>query len=1041
MHFMPEPWEFWIDVGGTFTDCIARSPDNTLVTAKVLSSGVTKGRVGSLLGRDRVADEARGQDVSGFWTGYAIRFLDEFGQIIHAGTVAGSQSGSGVLRVEQLLPESVAEGTRYELTHGDEAPLLAIRTILGLRRDEPLPPVTVKLGTTRGTNALLTRRGARVAFVTTRGFADVLLIGNQDRPRLFDLAIRKPEPLFERVIEIDERIDANGNVLRTPDLAAARTALTAARAAGTESIAICLLHAFANGEHERLVEQVARDVGFTEVSVSSRLSPLIKIVSRGDTTVADAYLNPILRKYVAQVRSGLACRRVVPQLGGEARSDSPATFLKLMTSSGGLVDAANFVGKDSILSGPAGGVIGFSRVAQQAGFDKAIGFDMGGTSTDVSRFDGRYEYEFETVKAGVRIVAPMLSIETVAAGGGSVCGFDGVKLFVGPQSAGADPGPACYGRGGPLTITDINLFLGRVLPSYFPFALDVAAVERRLTKLCDEIADSPLGTRYSPVELADGFRQIANANMVRAIRKISVAKGYDPADYVLVSFGGAGAQHACALAEQLGMNRILVHPYSGLLSAYGIGLADVRRFAQRSVLRPLNESNESTGTASLSQVFEELQSEALAAVRAEGIPHDRIAAPIRSLDLRYKGVEATINVPEPADGDYARAYAERHQQLYGYVHATRPLEVVAARVEVVGRMTDPPDDAVTPIARRPEPIAHERAYFSGEFINAPIFHREQLHAGDEISGPAILCEPTSTVVIEAGWEAVIGPRGEIVLSSLNSAPTGRNSIAQGAALGMQSPPSSKAPKGRDWVEEDESRPVGANTSVETSNPGLRPGLSNPAPLGPSAAPLTETPSQPARPHEWGHYEQSADPVLLEIFNNLFASIAEQMGVTLQKTSVSTNVKERLDFSCAIFTPTGELVVNAPHIPVHLGAMSETVKCLLRDVPTMAPGDVYVTNDPFRGGSHLPDVTVISPVHELSTGELLFLTASRAHHAEIGGIVPGSMPPFSKNLAEEGVLIRCFRLVSGKTPAAGDRSDRRLAPCRSQSRTKTPCANC
>ena len=1021
-------WEFWIDVGGTFTDCIARAPDNRLLTAKVLSSGVTKGRIDSLPSSHSIVDSVRSKEPLGFWTGYDVRFLDDQGQVVQTAPVS-DMTANGTLHFEHALGSAVQPGMRYELTHGDEAPLLAIRTILGLKLADPIPPVIVKLGTTRGTNALLTRRGARVAFVTTRGFADVLLIGNQDRPRLFDLAIKKPEPLFERVIEIDERMDASGNPLRLPDLDAARDSLKAAKAAGIESIAICLLHAFANGAHERLIEQVAREVGFTEISVSSRLSPLIKIVSRGDTTVADAYLNPILRKYVAQVRAGLSVARTsgpctfsgkTHGLEAHATNHSQTQYgLKLMTSSGGLVDASNFVGKDSILSGPAGGVIGFSRVAQQAGFDKAIGFDMGGTSTDVSRFDGRYEYEFETIKAGVRIVAPMLSIETVAAGGGSVCGFDGVKLFVGPQSAGADPGPACYGRGGPLTITDINLYLGRVLPSYFPFDLEVAAVERRLTQLCDEIATSPLGKRYSPIELADGFRQIANANMVRAIRKISVAKGYDPADYVLVSFGGAGAQHACALAEQLGMQRILVHPYSGLLSAYGIGLADVRRFAQRSVLQPLDASSSSptpptrsqalpgnaspealpqestsirdwregpkptspltsaSSTPSIDNTFTELEAEALTAVRAEGIPDDRIAPPIRSLDLRYKGVEATINVPEPTDGDYARAYAERHQQLYGYVHTTRPLEVVAARVEVVGKMADPPDEAVIPMTHRAEPVAHERVYFNGHFIQAPIFHRDRLHAGDEISGPAILCEPTSTVVIEAGWEAVIGPRGEIVLSSMS-----------------------------ELNRTDESRPVGANASVETANPGL----SNRASLGLSAASPDEPQSHPA------------DPVLLEIFNNLFASIAEQMGVTLQKTSVSTNVKERLDFSCAIFTPTGDLVVNAPHIPVHLGAMSETVKCLLRDVPVMAPGDVYVTNDPFRGGSHLPDVTVISPVHEPSTGELLFLTASRAHHAEIGGIVPGSMPPFSKNLAEEGVLIRCFRLVEGQAVSANDSSN-------------------
>ena len=889
---MSGQWEFWIDVGGTFTDCIAKPPSGQLTTAKVLSSGITKGQITEVLGRDRFSDTTRRNDSTDFWADYTVRFLDDFGQVIHSARVRSSHGDSGILAVEQMLPDSIVEGTRYELEGGEEAPLVAIRRILSLKLKDEIPPIIVKLGTTRGTNALLTRRGARVAFVTTKGFADVLLIGNQDRPRLFDLAIKKPEPLFERVIEIDERLDASGSVLKAPDLTAAREQLIAAKQAGIQSIGICLLHAFANGEHERLIEQVAREVGFTEVSTSSRLSPLIKIVSRGDTTVADAYLNPILRQYVESLQRGLSGKNArsnvesvgerdsatPPQLdafreyleskgqrltheralianvlaagadpaepdiliekvtlltGGRrvsratiyrtcavwteflsTRSQAPEaplanepkeavllfrrgvtdatdsgsrasaaaspsgawerveaakTTLKLMTSSGGLVDASNFVGKDSILSGPAGGVIGFSRVAQQAGFEKSIGFDMGGTSTDVSRFDGRYEYEFETVKASVRIVAPMLSIETVAAGGGSVCGFDGVKLFVGPQSAGADPGPACYGRGGPLTVTDINLYLGRVLPSYFPFPLDVSAVERRLTKLCDEIAASPLGKKYSPVELADGFRQIANANMVRAIRKISVAKGYDPADYVLMSFGGAGSQHACALAEQLGMHRILVHPYSGLLSAYGIGLADVRRFAQRSVLRPLGEKNANDGThvsdvdSSLAWVFEELQREALAAVRAEGIPDERIVAPVQSLDLRYKGVEATINVPKPADGDFARAYHERHQQLYGYVHTSRPLEVVAARVEVVGKMAEPAEEAQSPVTRKLQPRDRIKAWFDDEFINVPVFHREQLQAGDEMLGPAILCEPTSIVVIETGWYALIGVHGEIVL--------------------------------------------------------------------------------------------------------------------------------------------------------------------------------------------------------------------------------------------------------------------------------------
>jgi 5-oxoprolinase (ATP-hydrolysing) len=515
----------------------------------------------------------------------------------------------------------------------------------------------------------------------------------------------------------------------------------------------------------------------------------------------------------------------------------------------------------------------------------------------------------------------------MAAGGGSICGFDGVKLVVGPASAGANPGPACYGRGGPLTVTDVNLLLGRIVPERFPLPLDRSAVERHLTRLCSEIALAPGGRRYSPVELAEGFVQIANANMVRAIRNISVARGYDPRDYVLVTFGGAGGQHACAMARELGVNQVLSHPWSGLLSAYGIGLADIRRFGQRAVLRPWSREQ----LAALEPGFLELERQAHGEVLAEGVhPHD-IGVPSRSLDLRYQGVETTINVSSPPDGDYAARYAELHQQLYGYQHRGRGIEIVAARVEVVGRTPDPPDVAAHCTPRKPAPSGRTTAWFDGEACPTGVYYRDDLRPGDEFAGPAIVCEPTSTLVVEPGFSASILARGEILLTDQGNA---------------------------------------SRRAVSTE----------------------------------------ADPVMLEIFNNLFASIAEQMGLTLQNTSFSTNVKERLDFSCAIFSPTGDLVVNAPHIPVHLGAMSETVKRVIADNPHIRPGDVFVTNDPYRGGSHLPDLTVITPVHDEQTGALLFFTASRAHHAEIGGIVPGSMPPFSRNLGEEGVLIRNFRLV-------------------------------
>ncbi|MFG0332529.1 MAG: hydantoinase/oxoprolinase family protein [Maioricimonas sp. JB049] len=496
-------WQFWIDVGGTFTDCVAVTPDDEMRTFKTLSSGVTKGDVAERT-ENAIVDSRRTDDPDGFWNGYTIRFLDPTGREIHAGRVREHDAGTGTLAIDGSLPATVAAGCVYELTSGDEAPIVAIRYLLGLRLDEPIPAVTVRLGTTRGTNALLERKGARTALITTRGFADVLLIGNQDRPRLFDLAIRKPEPLFTEVVEIDERLDADGNVLTAVDAEQVRAQLANLRTRNIDSIAICLLNSYVNPEHERVVADIAREGGFEEISVSSRLSPLIKIVSRGDTTVMDAYLNPILREYVGALRAAL----------------DDASSLRLMTSAGGLVDADSFVGKDSILSGPAGGVIGYSRVAEQAGFPRSIGFDMGGTSTDVSRYDGQYEREYETTKAGVRVVSPMLAIETVAAGGGSICDFDGVKLMVGPESAGADPGPACYGAGGPLTVTDVNLALGRLLPEQFPFSLDEQAVWQRLEALCGRIAESPLGRTYTPVELVGSVDPVttpANAGDIASL--------------------------------------------------------------------------------------------------------------------------------------------------------------------------------------------------------------------------------------------------------------------------------------------------------------------------------------------------------------------------------------------------------------------------------------------------------------------------------------------------------------------------------------------
>lgn len=904
----PSRREFWIDVGGTFTDCLARRADGQILRHKLLSSGATKGAAGAGSDATQIVDPARRGDPGDFWRGFELRLLDRSGEVIATSRVIAFSPDTATHLLDPPLAQAPAEGQPYELVCDEGAPLLAIRYLLGIPLDAEIPHVAVRLGTTRGTNALITRTGAPTALVTTRGFGDILRIGYQNRPRLFDLAIRKREPLFAAVVEIDERIAADGSILRSPDPEAVQRHLTELKHHGIESLAICLLHAFDQPAHEELVERIAREVGFDEISTSSRIAPLVKIVSRGDTTVADAYLNPVLRTYVAGLRAKL----------GQSE-------LRIMTSAGGLVAAEQFVGKDSILSGPAGGVVGFSRVAVAAGFERAIGFDMGGTSTDVSRYDGRYELEYETEKAGVRVVAPMMAIETVAAGGGSICHFDGVKLVVGPGSAGAEPGPACYGRGGPLAVTDVNFYLGKILPERFPFPLDRAAVESRLAALIDEIAHAA-GRRYEPVELCDGFLRVANANMVKAIRSISITKGVDPREYVLVAFGGAAGQHACAVARELGMRRVLLHPDAGILSALGIGLADVVRHRAAGVYRPYSDE----AVHQLNDVFERLADDARREVSDEGIPPERIDVR-RALDLRYTGVDACLTIADPDEGSYADAYSTEHRRLYGYVHENRPLEIVAARVEVIGRTDEPPLEARDVTPHEPAPERTVTAYFDAQPHEAAVFDRRRLEPGARLRGPAIVYEAVATTVIDPGFRAEVLARGELLLT-------------------------------------DEAGAGAVDISTE------------------------------------------ADPVMLEVFNNHFAGIAEQMGITLRNTSGSVNVKERLDFSCALFTAEGDLVVNAPHIPVHLGAMGETVKQILRDNPRMQPGDVYVTNDPYRGGSHLPDVTVVTPVHDEASARLLFFTASRAHHAEIGGMQPGSMPPFSRNLAEEGVVIRNFKLV-------------------------------
>jgi 5-oxoprolinase (ATP-hydrolysing) len=900
-------WEFWIDVGGTFTDCLAKKPDGEIVRHKLLSSGTTKGTVGTGSTSISIHDPLRSRDPDGFWEGFRFALLDSIGRTVDESKVSRFDSAKGKLTLVPPLLHEPSQAYSYELTSELEAPVLAIRYLMGLPLSVSVPPVRLRLGTTRGTNALLTRTGARTALAITQGFGDLLLIGSQERPDLFALTVVKAAPLAECSVEIAERVAADGTVLLTPDRRVIYEQLSAIYERGVKSLAICLMHADLYPAHEILIEEVARVIGFEEISCSSAVAPLVKIVSRAETTVVDAYLNPVLRSYVNKLHNSL-----------------PGSHIRLMTSAGGLVEGSVFRGHQSVLSGPAGGVVGYVRIAAAAGFDKAIGFDMGGTSTDVSRFDGSFEYEFETRKAGVRLVTPMLAINTVAAGGGSICRFDGTKLIVGPESAGSVPGPACYGRGGPLTVTDLNFFLGRIIEKHFPFRLDRVAVVNHLTCLADKVYTAT-AEQLSLEELAEGLIAVANSNMVRAIRGVSITQGVDPADYVLVSFGGAAAQHACSVARELGMKQILNHPDAGILSAYGIGQADVSRHAFQGCSKLLDDSN----VYELSAAFDDLELTPRKELLAEGISEEQIVIK-RSLDLRYRGTDIPLNVLFDRQSDHGALFKEMHHKQFGYTHQETPIEIVALRIEVLGRTAEtlPHSSRCT---HYPVEATHRvPCRLDGRDISVPCFDRRELEPGSMISGPALIADDHSTILIESGWSCEVLSQGELLLTD-----------------------------------------AAGNATTKSI---------------------------------------ASDAVMLEIFNHLFAGIAEQMGHVLRRTALSVNVKERLDYSCAIFTAMGELVANAPHVPVHLGAMGATVRAVIVDNPLLAPGDVYVSNDPYRGGSHLPDITVVTPVHDPITKELLFFTACRAHHAEIGGVRPGSMPPNSQNLSEEGVLITNFALL-------------------------------
>ena len=836
-------WQFWIDRGGTFTDVVARRPDGSIATAKLLSD----------------------------------------------------------------------DPARY-----DDAAVAAIREFTGTATS-PLPPADIRIGTTIATNALLERKGERVLLAVTSGFADCLLIGSQERSDIFARAIEKPEPLTREVVEIVERVRADGTVERPLDEDTARAALQAAYDQGLRAVAIALMHGFRYPAHEVRLAEIAAQVGFTQIAVSHRVSPLASLIPRAETTLADAYLSPVLARYVEGFTAALG----------------PGQAPLFMQSNGGLTSGASLRGKDAVLSGPAGGIVGMAETGRRAGFDKVIGFDMGGTSTDVALFAGAFERSSDNRVAGVRIATPMMRIHTVAAGGGSICGFDGARFFVGPESAGAQPGPACYRQGGPLALTDCNLVLGKLQPAHFPAVfgaggdepLDREASRERMAQVLTAL-EAETGRKMSAQQAAEGFVEIAVANMANAIRAVSLARGHDPAHFALNCFGGAGGQHACLVADALGIKTVLVHPLAGVLSAYGMGLADRQETREASIGLALDDQ------AGIAKAREALGNEAEAALTSQGVAAERIEF-VAEAHLRPANGDSTIAVPLAGAEAMRADFAEGHRLRFGF-DTQAPLVVERLRVDAVAReghapaMTSPAD------ASSAEPVERVPCFMAGEARQVPVFLRERLPRGAEMEVPALVIDPVATLVIEPGWCAKIGEEGMLVLT--------------------------------------------------------RSGLSHTALTGTHADTTQAQPTQ-------------ADPVRLEIFGALFMAVAEEMGAALQHSARSVNIRERLDFSCAIFDCAGQLVANAPHIPVHLGSMSASVRAVIAHRgASMRNGEAYALNAPYDGGTHLPDITMVKPVFVNGQETPRFFVAARGHHADIGGIAPGSMPSGSTNIDEEGVVL-------------------------------------
>ncbi len=843
-----------------------------------------------------------------FWIDRGGTFTDVIGK-----------NPKGKIATQKLLSENPKQ---YK-----DAAIQGIRDLLSIDRKESIPMHqidSIKMGTTVATNALLERKGERTLLAITKGFADILRIGYQQRPKLFSLDIQLPDMIYSDIVEIDERVDIKGDVLIKLDLSNTKKILTEAFNEGFKSIAIVLLHGYRYQEHEIQISVIAKQIGFEQISVSHKISPLMKIIPRGDTTVVDAYLSPILRRYVNQVKA---------ELGQTQQNFGKLMF---MQSNGGLTDANYFQGKDAILSGPAGGVVGMVKTGEKIGLHKLIGFDMGGTSTDVCHYNSEYERTLETELAGVRLRSPMMLINTVAAGGGSILYFDGSRYRVGPDSAGAFPGPACYRNGGPLTVTDCNVMIGKLNPDFFPKVfgpngnqkLDLKIVETKFTTLAKEISSST-NKSVTPLEVAEGFLFIAVESMANAIKKISVQRGYDVSSYALSCFGGAGGQHACMVADKLGINKIHLHPYAGVLSAFGIGLADIRTINDLAIELNLDEK----AIKHISEKFEDLRSTGKEDLVAQNL-NENIFEYVDRVYLRYKDSDTSLAIKFDIYSSMKLNFENAHRARFGFISPEQAIIIESIQSEVSCQSDQFESNEPQQKKSKSQPLTTQNVFFNGGLEKTVFYNRNDIKPNEKLSGPAVIIEPTSTIIIEPGWEAMLEDSNDLIL-------TRTNKIIRSSAIGT-----------------------------------------------------------------------SVDPIMLEIFNNLFMNVAEQMGMVLENTASSVNIKERLDFSCALFSPTGELVANAPHVPVHLGSMSESIKTIIRENSlTMNPGDAFLINAPYNGGTHLPDITLIKPVFDECNESVIFYVATRGHHADIGGTVPGSAPANSTHIKEEGVLIDNFTLVS------------------------------